>query len=203
MKLNFNLEDISYMKTEIRNGDEQETIKLAIREKKENEFIAIAKRMDISKIKIPQRVPLGFICQDGLYSTIAEISAVDVKEDYTYFSIQNPSTLDFQQNREYYRILAEYDCIYTIDSKDGTESYSAVTYDISAGGVSIILSENAISKEECTIVIMLPDGDLKSHVKFVRCDLFDDNYRLSFEFSDLPDREYQRLTQLCINKQTT
>ena len=201
MKLNFNLEDVHYLKLEYVNNTIPETTKLAIKEKKENEFVAIGRKLDHTLIKTPQKATLGFVCHDGLYSTTAEINKVEADEEYTYYYIQNPATLDYQQNREYYRILAKYDCIYTIYTEDGNESFTAETYDISAGGVSIIIPDNAISKDECSIVIMLPDGDLKSHVKFVRCDVHNDDYRLSFEFTDLSARDIERLTELCVNKQ--
>lgn len=201
MKLNFNLEDITYLKIELKIGESTQVIKLALKEKLENEFVAIAKKMDITGIHTPQKITIGFVSTEGLYTTTTELRNVVEKDDYTYFYIQNPATLDYQQNREYYRVLAEYDCVYTVYSEDGTESYSAVTHDISAGGVSIIMEENAVSRDECAIVIMMPDGDIKSHVKFMRCDALEDNYKLSFEYTDLSERDYQRLSEICVRKQ--
>lgn len=201
MQLNFNLEDINYLKMELKIGDKEESLRLALKEKRENEFIAIATSVDSTNIRIPQKVTLGFVCNDGLYTTNADLKDVITEDDYTYFIIQNPATLDYQQNREYYRVLTEHDCIYTVHSEYDTESYSAVTYDLSAGGVSIVLPENVISKEECSILIMLPDGDLKSHVKFIRCSIYEDVYKLSFEFTDLSERDYDRLQNLCVSKQ--
>ena len=201
MKLNFNLEDIKYLKISYFKGDKEEVIKLALKEKRENEFIAIGPAMDTLAIRTPQKISIGFVCHDGLYTTSANLKEVSAQDGYTYFVIKNPETLDYQQNREYYRILVDYDCIYTVYSDDGTESYSATTYDLSAGGVSIIMEENAISRDECSIVIMIPGGDLKSHLKFMRCDVHEDNYKLSFEFTDLSERDYQRLNELCVNEQ--
>jgi len=126
------------------------------------------------------------------------------EDEYTYFIIENPASLDYQQNREYYRVIVEYDCIYTVDTDMGTESYNAVTYDLSAGGVSIVLDENIISQEEMAIVICMPDRNIKSHLRFIRCERFEDNqYKLSFEFTDLSEKDYEILTNLCVTKQLT
>ena len=201
MKLNFNLEDINYLKVSYKKDNTVETVKMGLKEKTENKIIAIARNLDITGICAPQSVSIGFVCNDGLYTTTTELSEIYHDEEFTYIEMLNPKSLDYQQNREYYRVLAEYDCIYTVYGDYENESYSAVTYDISAGGVSIILPENAISKEECSLVIMFPDGDLKSHLKFMRCEAMDDNYKLSFEFTDLSERDYNRLQQMCVNKQ--
>ena len=201
MKLNFNLEDINYLKIGFDNSGSFETVKMGLKEKTENKFIAVIKDAKYAKITTPQNVSIGFVCNDGLYTTKADLIDVYTENEYTCFEILNPKSLDYQQNREYYRVLAEYDCIYTVYGDYENESYSAVTYDISAGGVSIVLPENAISKDECSLVIMFPDGDLKSHLKFMRCEAFDNNYKLSFEFTDLSERDYDRLKKMCVNKQ--
>ena len=201
MKLNFNLEDINYLKLDYANNEMTETIKLALKEKRENEFVATFPIIDIDNIKTPQTVSLSFICHDGLYKTTTTLNKVYNEDGFTYFEIKNPETLDYQQNREYYRILAEYDCIYTIDTDNGIESYNAVTYDISAGGVSIVLNENAITKHESAITILMPDGEIRSHLKFIRCEIFEDQFKLSFEFTDLTEKDYARLAELCVHKQ--
>ena len=202
MKLNFNLDSISYLKIEYMNNNNLDTIKLALKEKLENEFIAIAEDGDYKNVETPQKVSLTFVCDDGAYKTTATLQEIKNQEGTNYFVIENPETLDYQQNREYYRILANYDCIYTIDTGNDIESFNATTYDISAGGVSIITKENIIPTRETQIVIFLQDRDLKAHLKFVRCEAHeDDNYKLSFIFTDLGERDYKLLTDFCIKKQ--
>lgn len=202
MNLNFNLDDIKYLKLEYVSKTGQETIKLALKEKRENEFIAVMPIQDIEYIETPQKVALSFICHDGLYKTITNLRGITKDDEFIYFELQNPDTLDYQQNRNYYRTLAEYDCVYTIEVDGEIESFNAVTYDISAGGVSIISSENIVPTRETSIVIFMPERDLKSHLKFVRCEIHEDNeYKLSFEFTDLSDRDYKMLCDLCVNKQ--
>lgn len=201
MKLSFNLEDINYLKLSYINNNRQETIKLGLKEKRENNFIAVAELRDITEIIPEQKVSVSFITRDGLYKTETKLQEVYNDENYTYFVIANPDTLDYYQNREYFRVLVEHDCIYSIDEEDEVKSYNATTYDISPGGVSIIMDEIAISTEEAAIVIFAESRDIRSHLKFVRCELYENQYKLSFEFTDLSDGDYKYLSDLCLNNQ--
>lgn len=201
MILNFNIENIKYLKVEYKNNEEMVTTKLALKEKLENEFVGITHTDENFRIATPVEVNLTFVCDEGLYKTKTTLK--DLKEDseFTYFIIENPSTLDFQNNRQYYRTLVEYDCIYTIETNNGIESFNAVTYDISAGGVSIITSENIVPQRETSIVIFMPERDLKTHLQFVRCESYGDDYKLSFIFTDLSERDFNALTELCVKTQ--
>jgi len=204
MQLSFNLEDISYLKMEYFEGEIERTLKLAIKEKKENEFIAVCETNGLSYIETPQKVAIDFIAHDGLYKTHTMLKEIRNEGEYTYFVIDNPASLDYQQNREYYRVIVEYDCIYSVDTENGTESFNAVTYDLSAGGVSIIMDENIISQEEMSIVICMTERNIKSHLKFIRCERFEESqYKLSFEFTDLAEKDYEILQNLCVTKQLT
>lgn len=201
MELNFNLDSIEYIQLDYIEKEEVKSIKLALKEKRENYFIAIAPQQDTVHISTPQKVSVSFIGKDNLYRTTTILNATHNENGFTYYTIDNPETLDFQHNREYYRIPAQYDCIYTIETGQGIESFNAVTYDISAGGVSIITSENIIPTRETSIVIFMPDKDLKAHLKFVRCELFEESYKLSFIFTDLTEKEYNLLSEFCITRQ--
>lgn len=203
MKLNFNLEDIKYLKLELFNDEKAYALKLALKEKRENDFIAIMPKESACSINIHHEYSLTFVTSDGLYKTRVEIKDVYEDDEYFYVTINNPATLDYQQNREYYRILAEYDCVYNVETDDGIESFNAQTYDISAGGVSIITEENIIPTRETSIVIYLQERILKTHLQFVRCETFGDNYKLSFIFTDLSDSDYEMLEKMCIKKQIT
>ena len=202
MKLNFNLDDIKYLKLEYNQEGKDVSSKLALKEKRENDFIAVMPAENGFNTHIPQQMSLTFVCNEGLYKTQAVVKEVVKDEDLIYVIIDNPDTLDYQQNREYYRILAEYDCIYTVETSDGIESFNAVTYDISAGGVSIITTENIVPTRETSLVIFMPERDLKTHLQFVRCEALDRNeYKLSFIFTDLTERDFQMLSELCVKKQ--
>ena len=151
---------------------------------------------------MPQKVKVDFITIDGLYSTDSILKEIKQDKEFVYFLIDNPASLDYQQNRVHYRIVSEIDCIYTVDTDVGVESYNTVTYDISAGGVSIIMDKLAISKEEMYIVIFLPGRDIKTHLKFIRCESFEGTkYKISFEYTDLSDSDYEMLSDLCVSKQ--
>ncbi|MBR2430104.1 PilZ domain-containing protein [bacterium] len=200
MLLNFNLENIEYLKMELDEQGVKNTYKLALKQKNENNFIAV---MPIDKelsIEAPCSITLSFVCADGLYKTNTILEKF-YKDDFYCLEIKNPDSLDYQQNRNYYRVLANFDCIYTVETDDGVESFNANTYDISAGGVSIITSENIIPTRETSIVIFMPERDLKTHLQFVRCEAYEDDYKLSFTFTDLSERDFNMLSELCVNKQ--
>ncbi len=202
MQLSFNLENIKYLKLKYKEGGRVKNIQLALKEKQENNFIAVIDADKVSYTETPQQIAIDFITTDGLYSTETTLKEVKKDDEYAYFVIGNPTSLDYQQNREYYRVISKNDCIYTVDKGGSVESYDTVTYDISAGGVSIIMEEIAISQEETSIVIFTPGRDIKSHLNFVRCEIFDkDKYKLSFEFTDLSDVDYEILHKLCLEQQ--
>ena len=150
-------------------------------------------------------LPEGSSIQENvelLRQIITDQQKIIKEKEFYNLIIDNPESLDYQQNREYYRILAEYDCIYTVETSDGMESFNAVTYDISAGGVSIITTENIVPTRETSLVIFMPNKDLKTHLQFVRCEaLENDEYKLSFIFTDLSDSDFEMLSELCVKKQ--
>lgn len=201
MILNFDLESIKHLKIEIRTSEVVATYKLALKEKKENSFIAVMPKEENLEISTPATVSVSFVCYDGLYTTDAVIDSISHDHEYTILEIENPKTLDYQQNRSYYRVLAEYECVYTIETENGMESFNAISYDISAGGISIITEENIIPTRETSIIIYTPERSIKSYLKFVRCEAYEDNYKLSFIFIDLDKKDVDYLTKICIDKQ--
>ena len=201
MQLTFNLEDIDYLKFEYKNGDNTVISVCAMKEKKENEIIAVTPKIDITKLDVPQMVAMHIICPDGLYKTEAELVKVENVDEQTFFVVKNPESLDYQQNRRYYRVLADYDSIYTVQTSEGVESFNAEVYDISSGGVSILMEENVITKDESSIVIFLPGGDIKSHIEFLRSEIQGDSYKLSFRFTDISERDAKHLEEVCVKKQ--
>lgn len=202
MEINFNLETIEFIQIEYKDNNENDVkIRLALKEKRENDFIAIAETEDNFYISTPCEITLSLVSNNNLYKTTTILNEVFRSNEYLNFVIQNPETLDFQHNREYYRVPANFDCIYTIDTEDGIESFNAETYDISAGGVSIITEVNVIPTRETSIVIFMPERELKAYLKFVRCDIFEDKYKLSFTFLEIKPNDYEMLEQYCIDKQ--
>lgn len=202
MKINFNLETIEFIQIECLNdkGEEQK-IRLALKEKRENDFVAITETEEMFCIDTPKEVTLSLVSNNNLYKTTTTLKELYRCNEYLNFIIQNPETLDFQHNREFYRVPAQFDCIYTIDTDEGVESFNAETYDISAGGVSIVTDINVIPTRETSIVIFMPDRELKAYLKFVRCDAFENKYKLSFIFLEIKPQDLEMLEQYCITKQ--
>ena len=201
MKLSFNLENINYLELTCVVNSKVQVLKLAVKEKREYDFHAVVPNMGSVRVETPQEVLLKFVCKDGVYKTNTTLKEVLDEGENTCFVIENPKSLDYQQNREYFRILAEYECVYTVETEDGVESLEAKTYDISAGGVSIIVNKSVFSTEETSILIMADDRHIRSHLKFIRCEAFDSAYKISFEFTDLAEADFALLSEMCINAQ--
>ena len=131
MILNFELENINYLKIEYTINNTAITKKLALKNKEENYFIAVMPIEENFTIQTPIEASLSIVSPDGLYKTNTIIDEILKDNKNIIFKIKNPKTLDYVQNRKHYRVLAEYDCIYTIETEYGIESFNATTYDIS------------------------------------------------------------------------
>ena len=124
-----------------------------------------------------------------------------MENPYIFFILETPQGMEFQQNREYFRIASEYNCAYYIHNEDRTTCITGKTYDISANGVSIIVPVHAVSDENSEIEIMINERTVRAYAKCVRSEETDDGYKLSFFFEQIsnPDRDY--ISQVCIRKQ--
>ena len=203
MNFNFNLDDIKYIKIEYMNADGiPVTNKLAIKNMDEHEIYACMMSDTRPNVILPQDVELSIICDDGLYKTTTQLKAMMYDEDeYIYYSIKTPKHVEHQQNRNFFRILAEYDCIYTAELENGTEAMNARMYDLSANGVSILLESNTVSLEEASLVIFMEEKEIKSHIQYIRSERMGDEFKISFLFTDISDRDKDYISKICIQKQ--
>ena len=90
-----------------------------------------------------------------------------------------------------------------IKKKLDKEGHSAQKVVVTDENGAIITSENIIPTRETSIVIFMDDRTLKTHLKFVRCEAYGDEYKLSFIFTDLSERDFEMLSNLCVYKQIT
>ena len=161
MKFNLNLDNINYIKIVYR--DAQDTTccsKAAIKHMGEREILACAKFEDMSVIKTPQEVTLSFVCDNGLYRTNTTLKYVNNNDPYTYFALQTPEGLEYQQNREYFRVHMEEDALLSFEGK----VIPAKTHDISANGVRLILPEKMKIPEDVIIDLLFQPKSIKAKV---------------------------------------
>lgn len=202
MQFNLNLEDIKYVKILGENPDGKPcTIKAALKKMDEKELIACSDIIEETKLQENQEITLSIVCQDGLYRTKTILKEVSEDEPYRFFYLDTPKGLEYQQNREYFRISANYGCAYYVHSDGEVQSYTTETCDISANGVSIMLPELVISEEDSEIEMMLEERYIRANIQYVRSEKQSSGYKLSFMFTNISDKDRDYISQICIKKQ--
>ena len=202
MSFNLNLENILYMKIMYKDiyGDFC-PVKSAIKSINEKEMLICSKYIENLQIEFPQEIMLSIICNDGLYKTKATVRRMEKEEPYIFWFVETPQGLEYQQNREYFRIVAEYDCIYSLKTGENVEEIFSKTVNISANGVSITAEEYAVSNQDAALLININGRKIQTKIKFIRSDKIDDGYKLSFKCTDISEADRDFISQTCIKKQ--
>jgi c-di-GMP-binding flagellar brake protein YcgR len=202
MGFNLNLENILYMKIMYKDASGNFCpIKSAIKSINEKEMLICSKYIANLEIEVPQEIMLSIICNDGLYKTKAQLRRLENEEPYAFWFVQTPQGLEYQQNREYFRIIADYECIYSLKNGDNLKEIFTKTINISANGVSIFSEEYAVSTQDAVLLININGRKIQTKVKFIRSEKIDDCYKLSFKFTDMNENDRDFISQTCIKKQ--
>ncbi len=198
MKLNLDLDNINYIKLLYKNTDNLPCCtKAAIRYMNEREITACAKFEEAQRISTPQDVTLSFISDNGLYRTNTILKYINNEEPYTFFVLKTPEGFEYQQNREYFRVRFQEDALLSFNG----QVIPCKTYDISANGVRLILTNEIDIPQNVVINLLLSPKDLKVKARFVRYDEEDNIFKASFSFVGLPENDVDVISQLCIKKQ--
>ena len=203
MHFNFRLEEIKYVKITYKDINNRSfTHRAALKRIDEKEIILCTKYEDSIKISTPQTITLSIVCEEGLYKTKTQLLSYENTEPYFFFVLQRPENLEYQQNREYFRVPAKYSCRYSINGRGEFVSYNATTYDISANGVCINLPNLHISENEDAKLSLFIDGrEVSTKVKYVRSEKVNEGYKMSFYFSKIAEQDRDFISQACIKKQ--
>ena len=111
--------------------------------------------------------------------------------------MKTPVGIEYQQNREYFRVKMDEDAISSFDK----ETIPCKIHDISANGVRLILLRKVDIPEEVNLDLLFPEKELKIKSKFIRFDTEDNIPKVSFEFLGITDSERDFISQKCIQKQ--
>lgn len=202
MRFNINLEDVNYIKILCKDSEgAPRTLKAAIKKFDERELIACSKFEENLLIKTPQEITLSFVCTDGLYRTKTKLLSIENADPYLILIIEPPQGLEYQQNREYFRVPVIYPCKYIIKVDDSIISHKGTTFDLSANGVSIILSEHAITTEDSYLEIDIEGIEIRTKVKYIRSEKVENGYRLSFKYTQITNQDRDYISKVCIQKQ--
>ena len=202
MKFNLNLENIKYVKILYQDSAGKPcSVKAAIKTFTATEILCCSKFEDGLYIKTPQEITLSIVCPDGLYRTKTNLKYVSNDEPYTFFSVVPPQNLEYQQNREFFRVEIALDCIYSYETNGEFINLNTQTSDISANGVSIIVPSLEVYSGDAYLNITIPEKKIKTKVKFIRSEKIDEGYKISFTFIDIPNHDRDLISQICIKKQ--
>jgi c-di-GMP-binding flagellar brake protein YcgR len=202
MKFNLSIDNIKYVKLLMANSEGNPiSVKAAIKKMDEKEIVTCFKIENDFNIKNPQQITLSIICEEGLYRTQTQLKSCSCEAPYIFISLETPSSLEYQQNREYFRIPALYNCVYYVNNNGQPASFNATTADISANGVSIILPVHVFSEEDAEIEMMVKEKLITAKIRYVRSEKIPDGYKLSFTYSDISNRDRDYISQICIQKQ--
>lgn len=203
MRFNLNLEDIKYIKILYKDINENPcTTKAALKKITEREILACARYETELALDTPQDITLSIVCNDGLYRTKTRLKSAENDEPYAFFYMETPQGLEYQQNREYFRVVAEYNCVCILDEYDDDEvQLQGKTVDISANGVSVILSSLANFDERTSLVLVINGKPIKTKVKYVRSESVDEGYRISFMYTKISEADRDVISQACIQNQ--
>ena len=202
MKFNFNLDDIKYIKILYTNGHSgASTIKAAMKKITAHEITACAKYEEDFIVKTPQDITLSVVCNDGLYRTKTKLKSVETEAPYTFFYMEIPAGMEYQQNREYFRIPANYECAYYVNVDGETRSYTTKTCDISANGVSFELAEPVYSEDDAEADIMIEEKLIHAKIKYIRNEKTNNGYKVSFRFAEISQADQDYISKICIQKQ--
>lgn len=198
MKFNLNLDSINYIKIVYKDtNDKVCCTKAAIKQMGEREIFACARFEDGLFISTPQEVLLSFICDNGLYRTSTHLKYISKEEPYIFFALQTPNGLEYQQNREYFRVKKDDKVILKFDDKIIT----CKMHDISANGVRLIIPENIGEPKNVTIDMLFSGKSIKTAAKFIRTDNEDGILKSSFSFINMSQADQDSISQICIQTQ--
>ena len=203
MKFDLNIENINYLKITYRDKDGfAHCVKAAVRLISVAEVLACIKYEEDLSIPAPQDVELGIACVNGFYMTKTKLKKLEKEPPYLLFSMSKPDEMDFQQNREFFRVKLQEDTtiIYYDDNEQEVE-LSAITYDISANGVRIELDKDIVFPENVKIKLFLPNRQIEVNAKYIRTDNDDNITKASFRFEDLASADLDYISQVCFQKQ--
>lgn len=202
MHFNFNLEDIKYIKILYRNNEgNPSTVKAAIKTMNDREIVSCIKYEEGVKVATPQDITLSVVCGDGLYRTRTKLKSVDEDDPYIFFILETPQGMEYQQNREYFRITGSYDCMYYVTNDEETKCYTTKTVDISANGISIVIPELIFSEEGSEIEIMLNERIIQAKIQYIRSEKLDEGYKISFTYANISNTDRDFISKVCIKKQ--
>ncbi|MBE7703501.1 MAG: hypothetical protein E7Z89_05555 [Cyanobacteria bacterium SIG28] len=202
MKFNFKPEEVKYVKFTYKDqSGKLGSFRASLNRIEASELRLSAKTEEILEISTPQEIVLEVICADGIYKGKTVLKKVIQEEPYVFFNLEIPQYVEHVQKREYFRITASYDCVYSPVFNYETKYYEVKTLDISANGVSLFLHTLPQEFDSANIVITINNRKVQAKVRFVRYEKYSEGYKLSLNYIKISEADRDYISQICIKKQ--
>lgn len=202
MKFDLNEEGINYIKINyVDNEMFPHYIKSAVRFIGELELLVSVKAENGISMPVPQTVELGIACDNGLYKAQTLLKKIEFEDPYILFTLKKPDDMEFQQNREYFRVKVQENVNISYEKDGHKENLSSLTYDLSAKGVRIELEQEIDIPEEVFVSLYFENKTIEVKANYVRTDVEDNIIKASFQFVDMNQADVDYLSQICFKKQ--
>ena len=202
--MNFDLkpEIINYVKILYKDsGDFSHCVKASIKYFNEYDIYACVRKEEWENVPCPQEVTLNFACSNGLYRAKSTLKYTKYEEPYLYFSIKIPEDVEYQQNREFFRVHINKDVVISYRVEDDVIRVSCKTFDLSANGLKVQLEEKTFFPEEVFLDLYFDNREIRTKAKYIRSDEDDEIIKASFNFIDLEPCDLDYISRVCIKKQ--
>ena len=203
MRFNFKLEDVKYAKILCKDANGNPvSIKAGIKRIDSREIIACSKYDDNIMLINTQDVVLSMVCNDGLYRTKTLLKKIENAEPYIVFILETPQGIEYEQNREYFRIPVQYDCFCKTEEDDCIQGYEGKTVDISANGVCVVFKKVFLFSGKLTLIIYIENKPVELKVKYIRSEILEnEEFKVSFAFKQISESDRDLISKICIQKQ--
>ena len=202
MKFNLKLENIKYVKIhcEDSNGDSI-SIKTGIKSITESQIVLLTKYSDSYTSIQPQEINADFVCDDGIYYIKTRIRKVEKDTPYIIYILDSAQEMDYQQNREYFRIPYKTECICETNIQGEISHYCGETINMSANGMKVVFPNCFITNGNCKISFKIENKKFELQSCYIRSENVNNEYLISFSYNKIDDSEREFLSQFCIKQQ--
>lgn len=202
MGFDFNTVNINYIQISYKRPDSTICLyKAGLQSVDEKTLIAVLKTDEDINFSKLQELMLDIVCIDGLYKGKTFLKYYRRDREYIYLFLDKPSELSFRQNREFFRVSANLDCICIINENGQLNQYSAETVDISANGISVLLNHKLSIDDSITLVLNINNKKINIKAIVIRSEKDKSFYKTSFMYSKISETDRDSISQFCIQKQ--
>jgi len=203
MKFNFDRARINYIQISYKLSDSTLCFcKVGLRTVDAKTVVVSGKIDNIFEMRKAQDLTMDIVCADGLYRAKTKLKSIKEDHPYTYLFLENPDEVIYQQNREFFRIEADYPCLSVSEDDEGNiQQYNTETINLSANGISLLFNQKLLTKTFVNLVLYINEKEINIKARLVRNEKYKNLYKTSFSFVRISESDRDYISQICIQKQ--